>query len=768
MTISAQGILENVLGIIAGSENPDLVLDKIVSYIAKACRLDVCSVYVLDPLGKQLILKATFGLQKSSVNRISMGLNEGLTGLALEKMEPVFVIHPASHPRYKFYEESGEEIYKTFMGLPLIYHQNVLGVLVFQTIDENTISPEDIPFFSNLATQIAATVAYTGLLEDLKHRKSEISEKSGDGLKPEENRNFLKGTSVTDGFGEGRAFYYRTGIGFDEIGLKTTTTPDIEIQRLENAFKSSINDINAVSDRAKELSLEDTAILDALLMILMDNSFKKKIIRHIDAGFGAEFALKKEILSHIDFFRTLEDPYLRERGSDIEDIGKRILSHLIGQARKHDQTFHTPVILIASDISALDLVNLNQENLKGIILSKGGKTSHAVILAKSFEIPIIIHVKEVFNTIRENDQVIMDASSGMIFRNPPDEIRKEYDRLKIERSEALEKLVLVKDLPAVTQDGFKVLIGANIGLISDMDLADKYGADFIGLYRTEFPFLIRNTFPSEEEQFDLYKRMAEKSNGKILTIRTIDIGGDKFLNYLDSEKEANPFLGWRSVRISLEKEDIFRDQIRAIIRASAFGNVRLLFPMISTVGEIRKIVEIVRQEKSRLEKNGLPFDPGLEIGIMLEVPGTVRILDRMLEGVDYVSIGTNDLIQYLLAVDRNNEKVAHLYNPLHPAVIATIMDVIGICRKLNKPVCICGEAAANPACVALFIGMGADCLSMNPASIPPVKRFIQSLEYRSLVKILETVLKMDTAEEVQDLLSDAFNFSGNFQNTSRL
>jgi phosphotransferase system enzyme I (PtsP) len=753
LAISPAGILENILQIIAESGDPELALDRIVTYIAHTCHIDACSVYVLDPSGEQLILKATIGLEKAVVDRISMKIDEGLTGLVLEKMKPVFVIHPEKHERYKYYKDSGEEIYTTFMGIPLVYHQNSLGVLVFQTVDEKTISRKNIPFFSKLATQIAATVAYTGLLEDLKQQKKNLSKKSDDPGDSPSGKNFLKGLSVTTGFAEGEAVYFRNSIGFDQIEAKQALNPRLERERLEAAFRASTEDIKKIIKRAKELSMEDTAILEAHLMYLVDNSFKRKIDRHLDDGYCAEFALKKEILSQLDFFRKLDDPYLMERASDIEDMGKRILGHLMGQTNHFVEKFEKPVILFASDISAVDLVNINQKNLKGIVLSKGGKTSHTVILAKSFEIPVIIGVKGVFKSIEEKDHVIMDASSGVVFRNPPEEIRKEYDRLKREHSKAFGKLSVLKYKHAVTRDGFNVTLGANVGLLSDMELVDKYGADFIGLYRTEFPFLVRQSFPSEEEQFDLYQRVVEKAKGRIVTIRTLDFGGDKFLTCLDSEKEANPFLGWRSIRISLEKEDMFKDQIRAILRASAFGKVRMLFPMISTADEVRKIHEIIRKEKDILIKDEVAFDPGIEVGIMVEVPGIIRILDRLLASVDFISIGTNDLVQYLLAVDRNNEKVGHLYNPLHPAVIATIFDVIRMCKKRGKAFCICGEAAANLACVSLFLGMGAECLSMNPSSIPVVKNFIRELDQKSLAEMLEGVLEKDTVEEVQAFLS---------------
>ena len=767
MTLSPNGILEKILEIITESRDPDQTLDRIVSFIARSCHIDACSVYVLDTEKKRLVLRATHGLKKTSINQISMLLKEGLTGLVLETSAPVFTEHPASHPRFKYYEDSGEDVFNTFLGLPLIYLQKALGVLVLQTQDSSAIGEKDIPFFTHLATQIASTVAYTGLLEDLNRHKMPSSKKlPADALETaepakhkqmekediSEPKNFIKGISVSAGFAKGAAVYFMTSIGFDQIEPKIVENKDTEINRLETAFHKSADDIKSIMHKVKDLSIDEAAILEAHLMYLSDDAFRKKIARHIHEGFCAEYALKKEVLGHIDFFKKLDDPYLRDRALDIEDIGKRVLGHLIGVSDKTNLHFEKPSILFATDISPVDLVNLNQENLKGIVLSKGGKTSHAVILAKSFEIPIIIGVRGVLKSIQQNDHVIMDASSGIVFRNPPEEIQKEYTRLEHERSQKIEKLSAIKGVSAKTTDGFTVKIGANIGLLSDMDLVEKYGADLIGLYRTEFPFLIRGDFPSEEEQFDLYRRVVEKANGKAVTIRTIDIGGDKFLNHLDSEKEANPFLGWRSVRISLEKEDIFREQIRAILRVSAIGDVRILFPMITTLGEVRRIFEIIAQEKERLTQKKHPYDAGIQIGIMVEVPGVIRILDRLLDLVDYVSIGTNDLIQYLLAVDRNNEKVSHLYNPLHPAVIGTIYDVIKLCQKRQKTACICGEAAANVACIPLFVAMGANCLSMNPTAIPMVKDFIMNLSQRDLVAILEGALAKDTAEEVQFFL----------------
>jgi len=703
------------------------------------------------PGNAELVLRATEGLTKSSVGAISMKKNEGLTGLVLETLQPVFVVDPSSHPRYKYYRGSGEEIYKTFMGLPLVYHQKLLGVMVIQTIHDNTISEKDIPFFMNLATQIASTVAYTGIMADLK-KKNNLSAMT----KPTKDKvpqNFLRGISSGSGFAKGKAFLFKGSMGFDQIDDRPFSDPDHEINRFENALQKSAKDIHEIMKKTTELSGEESAIIEAHLMYLNDKSFKSKIINHIKEGSSAEFSLKKEVLSYIRFFEKLEDPYLRDRGADIEDIGKRVLSHLLGDTGRSSEIFETDTILFARDLSPVDMININQTHLKGIVLAKGGITSHTVILSKSFEIPIIIGVKGLLQVISENDYVIMDATSGIVFKNPPEEIKLEYQRMEAYKLDQFKTLNKLRDEPAVTIDGHHVQMGANIGLLSDIEGIRKYGADFVGLYRTEFPFLIRKSFPTENEQFELYKKIIEKADGKIVTIRTIDLGGDKLMPSVDYDKEANPFLGWRSVRFSLDEESIFREQIRAILQASAFGPTRILFPMITTVSELIKINDIIREEKTHLKNTRIPFDDAIHTGIMIEVPAAALILDKLLKYADFVSIGTNDLVQYLLAVDRNNEKVAHLYHPLHPAVITSVKDIIHTCQKHGKPVCICGEAATNLNCVALFVAMGATCLSMNAISIPQVKHFIRNLEQKEMGNILEHVLTMDTAETIRDFLS---------------
>jgi phosphotransferase system enzyme I (PtsP) len=435
------------------------------------------------------------------------------------------------------------------------------------------------------------------------------------------------------------------------------------------------------------------------------------------------------------------------------DIGRRVLGNLVGLNDRSDQAFTRDVIIIAADVSPVDLMAIRQPHLKGVVLAQGGRTSHTVIMAKSLEIPIVIGVENVFAHVRDNDFLIVDGVSGMVYVNPSPDIRKTYERRQAENRQVLKKLEGLRDLPAETEDGFAVRLGANIGLLSDLMLARKYGADHIGLYRTEFPFLLRTTFPSEEEQVDLYTRALQKAEGRALTIRTFDVGGDKFLPYLDYPREDNPFLGWRAIRLSLDLEEIFRAQIRAILRASALGKTRILFPMITAVEEIRRVAALVAEEKQRLNRAGIGFDSGIELGIMVEVPAAVPILDRLLHYADFVNIGTNDLVQYLLAVDRNNKKVARHFNALHPAVIATIDQILSVCRRYGKQVCICGEAASVRECIFLFIGMGADHLSMVPSAIPAAKAFIRSIKRTDAKTALQVCLERETGDEIKSFIA---------------
>ena len=754
-------IIEDVGRSITNSSGPAETLYEIAKLIADRFYVDVCSIYIFDGERNCLSLAATVGLSEGSVGNIYMSLNEGLTGLVIEELKPVFVKNPARHPRYKYFEGSGEEKYHSFLGLPLVYHGEALGVLVIQTVEETAINDSDIPIFSMIASQIAGEAAYVNLLKDLKKplektdgRAERFSALQRGRALPLVKKDLLKGIPVSAGFGEGGAHYLRESIGFSDIYFHEADDVDHELSRFDHALKRSEAQIERLNTDVKsELSPEDKNIFHTYLMYFRDVGLKNKVTAYIEQQkYAAEYALKEVILDYVRVFSKMEDPYLRERGFDIENVGRRILKNLLGLEDDEPGRFIKKTIIIASSISPGELIMLRQENLKGIILSKGGETSHVAILAKSFEIPMVIISRVMLREIRENDVLIVDGTSGVIFHKPSEIIVREYQRLEDEKSQQGGRLETLRQLKPQTLDGFEVKLGANIGLLSDFELVEKYGADHIGLYRTEFPFLVRERFPSEDEQVDLYRRVLEAAKGKAVTIRTLDVGGDKFLSYLDYPREDNPYLGWRSIRVSLELRDVFREQIRAILKASAFGSLRILFPMISSVREIKDTLSILNEEKERLRERNVPFDDAIKAGLLLEVPAAAVILEKLLRYVDFVSVGTNDLVQFVLAVDRNNQKVAPIYNPLHPAVISTILNIVSVCKEKNKPVVICGEAAANPKCAYLYMGMDIDQLSMNAPSVPLIKHMIRNIEQDDAKEVLRRVLLMDDADEIEDFM----------------
>ena len=752
-------LLEDICSVITGSRDPRKTLDTIVELMAERFSIDVCSVYIFDAEQNYLVLTATVGLNRAAIGSVRMHISEGLSGLVLETMAPVFVRNPSTHPRYKYFKESGEEIYRTFLGLPLIYHQRNLGVLVVQTVEESAISEADIPVFSAITSQVAATVAYSGLLADLNKDRTERPAQKPSIAGEEaprliEKKPVLRGIAVSSGFAQGRAHYLAESIGFDQVKMEAAENHREQRVFLEEAFAAALRDIRELRHAADDLPTQDASIIEANLMILEDKAFRRKIWDRIDAGYTAAAALKQVVLQYLGHFNQMEDPYLRQRGTDIVDAGKQVLANLLAIRKTPQAAFCGDTVVIAADISAAELIRLRQPYLKGIVLAKGGKTSHAVILAKSFEIPMIIGVKDVLDSIRENDQLIVDGTSGLIFRDPPPEIRGEYDRLLVEKEKNFRDLDRLRDLPALTRDGRFCRLGANVSLLSDLELVHKYGADHIGLYRTEFPFLVRGDFPTEEEQFELYCKVIAAAAGKTVTIRTLDVGGDKLFSHLDYPKETNPYLGWRAVRVSLERDDIFRAQIRAVLRASAHGPTSLMFPMVSTVEEVCAIKHIVKDEKSKLAAAGRPFNANMAIGIMVEVPAAVRILHHLLRHVDFVSIGTNDLTQYILAVDRNNEKVSAMYNPLHPAVIDTIREAATVCRRMGIPLSICGESASNPQCVVLYLAMGITRLSLNPSSVPLIKHLIATLSMAEAQSALSAITDMEDAARISDYLKE--------------
>jgi phosphotransferase system enzyme I (PtsP) len=773
-------VLADVTAISADTENLHDRLQRFVELIATVTDTDVCSIYLLDDRTQMLRLAATAGLDQSAVGRVSMAVGEGLTGMTLEKREPVMVVDAFSHPRFKYFPETGEDRYHSFVGVPLVDGGKPLGVLVVQTLRRRKFSKPEMDLLRTIAPSVSQGILTARLVEDLRSKEQEqrafrqrmiaamkrlqaVHKTIEDTDRVERRRPKharIDGLPAAPGYGRGKAHLVQLPVTFAAVGEQPAADPAAERRRFQRAVAESMAEVKALKARLeKRLPEFDGAIIDAYRMMLEDHGFREKIEGHIAAGLMAEGALKRVVNEYVDTFTAMSDEYLRERAADVRDVGLRILRNLLG-IDETERELEKDTVLIADELSLSDLSLIDHEHLRGIVMATGGVTSHATILAKSFEIPTVVGAEQVREVVREGDSVLVDGNAGAVFVNPAPEIVREYDRLDRDYRAFNRELDSLRDLPAETSDGRRVNLYANVGLIADLPLVRRHGADGIGLYRTEFPFLTYRDFPDEEEQYQVYARLVRELDGQPVTIRTLDIGADKYPSYLQFAREENPFLGWRSIRISLELPDIFKTQLRAILRAGALGRVRILFPMISSTNQIRQTKELLDQAKDELRREGREFDAAIPIGIMIEVPAAVSLASHLIREVDFFSIGTNDLIQYLLAVDRNNHKVAELYEPLHPAVLSAIHDTVQAARGAGKWAGMCGEMAADPLCTLVLLGLGLDDLSMQPFFIPVVKRIVRSVSFKEVRALARDVLALPTVEEVKGHIFDGMRSLG--------
>lgn len=532
------------------------------------------------------------------------------------------------------------------------------------------------------------------------------------------------------------------------------STIEAELTKLEDGLKKSKTQLIAIREKVKEKMGEDkAAIFDGHILLLEDEDLIMEVEDKIKGeGLPAAKALHDGINEYCEMISKLDDPYLRERAADLQDIGKRWLKNLLGIRIKDLSNLEPNTVVVTYDLTPSDTAQLDLENCVGFLTEVGGKTAHSAIMARSLELPAVVGIKGVLNGVKEGETVIMDGEEGELFLDPSPELITEYVAKKEKLAAEKEELKKLISEEAVTTDGRKVDIWGNIGSPNDVDAVIASGATGIGLYRTEFLFMNSDHFPTEEEQYEAYKVVVQKMQGKPVTIRTMDIGGDKELPYLDLPKEMNPFLGYRAIRISLENKDMFKTQLKAILRASHYGQIKIMYPMISSVNEIRKANEILEECKNELDEIGQLFDRNIKVGIMVETPSTAIIAYKFAKEVDFFSIGTNDLTQYFLAVDRGNEMVSALYNSFNPAVLEAIQKVIDAAHNAGISVSMCGEFAGDKKATKLLLGMGLDSFSMSASSTLQVKKIIRSSSYAEAQKYRDIILQQDTPAEVLEKL----------------
>ena len=567
----------------------------------------------------------------------------------------------------------------------------------------------------------------------------------------------MKGIGVSPGISIGRAFVLKkSGPVLTGILLNDEAEALIEIEKFDKAVNLAINEIEAIKqDKGLILTDDDIAILETQIEFSGDPQIREDVVEKISGERkNANDALIEVIDSMVELFKNMDDEYMQARSADVQDIGNRILKHLDGQIKTNKQAFTADTIVIADDISPSDTISMDTRYVIGFATLSGSKTSHASIIARSKRIPAIVGCGDGLLAIKDNDIIILDGINGVLHINPNKQIIDEHKVKREAFIKQTEKLKSLKNTLAITIDGAKIMLSANISNADDMDAVFENGGEGVGLFRTELLFMGRDTFPAEEEQFEFYKQVAIRSKNKPVIVRTIDIGGDKQLSYLNLPTEQNPFLGYRAIRICLDRKDIFITQLKAILRASVFGDLKVMFPMISNIQELRQAKNILTEAKNELLIENLPFNADIKVGIMIEIPSAAITADILAKEADFFSIGTNDLCQYTLAVDRMNDKITHLYDPFNPGVLRLISYVIEQGHKHNIHVGLCGEMAADPMAALLLLGMGLKEFSMSAASIPAIKDIITHNSISSAQQACKKVMEMDSSQNIITYLQD--------------
>jgi len=739
---SVLDVLRRIVQEVGGARDLEQALVIIVKRVKQAMAADVCSVYLSDYNQHRHVLMATDGLNPAAVGHVSLAMGDGVVSVVAETAEPLNLDNAPDHPRYRFVAETGEEYYHGFLGVPIIHHRRVLGVLVVRQRQSRKFAEDEVAFLVTMAAQLAGAIAH--------------AEASG-GISPPQTTGvslavggILEGLAGAPGVGIGIALVMYPPADLDAVPDRKPANVEAEILTLKAAVATVQGEIQTLGERVgAHLRAEERALFDAYSLMLNSETLLNALVGRIRAGNWASGSLRETINEQARVFEQMDEPYLRERAQDIRDLGRRILVCLQSAGRRSPPPYPSQTVLVGDEITATMLAEVPREKLVAVVSASGSRSSHVAILARALGVPAVVGATDLPAGRLEGHSLVVDGYRGRVYLDPSEAVRNEYSRLAREEAVLVAGLEGLKDLPAETPDGVRIPLYANSGLISDVAPSLTSGAEGIGLYRTEFPFMIRDRFPGEEDQRRIYRQVLESYAPRPVVLRTLDVGGDKPLSYFPIS-EDNPFLGWRGIRITLDHPEIFLVQLRAMLRASAgLNNLRLLLPMISQIAEVdeaRLLVERAYQELLATGEN-IVMPP---LGVMIEVPSAVYQSEGIAKRVDFLSIGSNDLTQYLLAVDRNNARVASLYDALHPAVLRAIYQVIEAAHRQGKPVGVCGEMAGDPVAAIVLLGMGVDNLSMSVASLPRVKWAIRNISRDRATAVLAEVLEMDDADSVRE------------------
>ncbi len=719
----------------------------IVREVREALGIEVCSVYLLNSARDRYLFVANEGLNTDAVGKLSLGLHEGLVGLVGERAEPINLDNATAHPKFHLIPEIGEEAFHSFLGVPVIHQRQVLGVLVVQQREQRRFDESEEAFLVTLSAQLAAIIAHAQATGDIARLTDE-----GPGVGKDREDVMFRGIAGAPGISLGTAVVVQPAASLEAVPEKEAEDTTLELIVLDRAVNSVRNDIQRISDQfAESLPPEELALFDVYLHMLDDDALPGDIRKHIRDGQWAQGALKQVIREHVRRFESMEDSYLRERGADVKDLGLRVLAYL-QDIRAKKTHFPDDTILVGDEVTPGMLANIPADMLRGIVSVRGSGNSHVAILARALGIPAVMGAVDLPIVSVDNQPLIVDGFYGEVFANPSQQFTEQYQMLANEEREFTEELDKLKDLPSVTRDGWRVRLWVNTGLPGDISRSLDRGAEGVGLFRTEVPFMTQDRFPSEEEQRLIYREHMEAFDPRPVTMRTLDIGGDKSLSYFPIS-EDNPFLGWRGIRVTLDHPEIFMVQTRAMIKANAGLQclLRIMLPMISNITEVEEAKALVQRAYDEVVEEGVDVKQPL-VGVMIEVPAAVYQSRQLAKAVDFLAVGSNDLTQYMLAVDRNNPRVANLYQESHPAVLTALREVARAAHAEQKPIGICGELAGTPVGAVLLMAMGYDVLSMNATNLPKVKWVIRNIKRSDARRMLARVLRMQTAEEIQSYM----------------
>ena len=718
-------------------------LDLLVHDVRVALGTEVCSIYLMNAAQDQLLFAANEGLNAESVGKTRLAVDQGLVGLVAERAEPINLNNATVHPRFFLVPEIGEEAFHAFLGVPVIDHRQVLGVLVVQQRERRKFDESEEAFLITLSAQLATVIGHaeaTGDMEALFADRVEPALERADAT--------FHGVGGTPGMSMGTAVLIHPPADFESVTDKVAEDVGTELQILDRAISSVRDDIARISEQlAASLPPEELALFDVYLHMLDDNALAGDIRERVRRGSWAQGALKQVIHEHVRRFENLEDPYLRERGTDVKDLGLRVLAYL-QDIRAKKTHFPDDTILVGLEVTPAMLAEVPAGKLRGIVSVRGSVTSHLAIMAQSLEVPAIMGAVDLPVANIDNQTLVVDGFYGEVICNPSPPTIEHYQMLINGEREFSEELEELRDLKGVTLDGWRIGLWVNIGLTGVGRSLDR-GAEGIGLFRTEIPFMTKDRFPSEEEQRRIYREHMVAFEPKPVTMRTLDIGGDKALSYFPIAEE-NPFLGWRGIRVTLDHPEIFMVQARAMLKANEGlkGELRIMLPMITSINEVEEATGLVQRAYREVLEEGVNVKQP-QIGVMIEVPSAVYQARRLAGMVDFLAVGSNDLTQYMLAVDRNNPRVADLYHETHPAVLQALREVAKAAIAEDTNFGICGELAGNPIGAVLLMAMGYHVLSMNETNLPKVKWVIRNIKRSDARRMLARVLRMDTPEEVQ-------------------